>query len=158
MHPVLRSAGAARRGNRRTGVGNCHFNWHQLAKVYAPATVATALRHVASALNRAVSNGYADSNPFKGARLPPTANRDRMFEVAPGMYRGILVACPAQEWRTLPALCRIGGVRRPSEIFPLSGKMSTGRKRRCLSTPPRQNTATARIVGSFPFSRPGAGT
>ena len=44
-------------------------------------------------------------------------NKDREHFVSIPDYRRLLDACPDQEWRTLLALCRIGGLRNPSETL-----------------------------------------
>ena len=44
-------------------------------------------------------------------------SKDKEHFVSMPDYRRLLDACPDQEWRTLLALCRIGGLRNPSETL-----------------------------------------
>jgi integrase len=87
---------------------------------FAPATVANSLRGACAVFNWAVNQGVIEANPFKGIKRGANNNPERMFYVSMDWYRKLLEACPSQSWRTLLALCRIGGLRNPSETSRLT--------------------------------------
>ena len=87
---------------------------------YAEATIAGSFKRMCAVFKWAVEQGYLDANPFKGIRKGSMVNEDRMFYVPMDTYEKLLDACPDQTWRTLLALCRIGGLRNTSETFRLT--------------------------------------
>ena len=87
----------------------------ELLKKFKPRTVLTTFQHVCTLFSWGVKCGFLDENPFKGIRRPVPIRTEKAY-VSMDMYRAILDACPTQEWRVLVALCRIGGLRYPSEV------------------------------------------
>ncbi len=63
-----------------------------------------------------IDKGYLKSNPFKGVKRGSMVT-EKKRHVTMDEYRRLLEVCPNQAWRTLLALCRIGGLRSPSETF-----------------------------------------
>jgi len=91
------------------------FRKFLLAKGKAPATVSGHVKNLRQLWNFAVREGVAAENPWNEVPRDSQRNPMRNFYVTPEMYRALLDACPGQEWRTLIALCRIGGLRCDSE-------------------------------------------
>ncbi|MBO7723279.1 MAG: tyrosine-type recombinase/integrase [Thermoguttaceae bacterium] len=87
---------------------------------YAPATVSITIQRIKPIFRWGVKQGYLETNPFEGISKGSTANPDRMFFVPMNWYYKLLDACPDQTWRTILALCRIGGLRNPSETLRLT--------------------------------------
>lgn len=84
---------------------------------YSPATICGSFQRLAHVLNWGVENGLIEANPFKGIKRGSFVNPNRLFYVPMDWYHKLLEACPCQTWRTLLALCRIGGLRNPSETL-----------------------------------------
>jgi len=84
---------------------------------YAEATAAGAVKCVRSVYNWAVDANLLESHPFTDVYRGSFQNKRREFFVSRDWYRRLLDACPDQDWRTILALCRIGGLRRPSEVL-----------------------------------------
>jgi|LSQX01.2.fsa_nt_gb integrase len=87
---------------------------------YADATICGCIQRTATLFNWAVEQGYLEANPFKGVKRGSFENPNRMFYVPMDWYYKLLDACPSQTWKTLIALCRIGGLRNPSETLRLT--------------------------------------
>jgi hypothetical protein len=62
-----------------------------------------------------------DTNPFVGVKIDQRSDRSKNVFVDAAMATAILEACPDQEWRTLFALARYGGLRCPSEVLAVRG-------------------------------------
>lgn len=91
-----------------------------IKKGYAEASVCGSLQRANSVFYWAVENDYLEKNPFRGVKRGSFVNRNRDFYVSMKWYEKLLDACPDQTWRTLLALCRIGGLRNPSETLRLT--------------------------------------
>ena len=89
-----------------------------LLERYAVATVATHIKTVASVLNYAVDKKrkWLPDNPMVGISKGSFVNRKNDRTITMEEYAKLLDACPDQEWRTIIALARIGGLRCPSEL------------------------------------------
>ena len=87
---------------------------------YAQASVCGCFQRMTSVFNWGVEQGLLDENPFKGIRRGSFTNPDRQFFIPRDWYEKLLDACPDQCWRTLISLCRIGGLRNPSETLLLT--------------------------------------
>ena len=87
---------------------------------YAEASIAGSFKRMNAVFNWAVEQGYLEANPFRGIRKGSMVNEERMFYVPMDWYEKLLDACPDQTWRTLIALCRIGGLRNSSETLRLT--------------------------------------
>jgi integrase len=94
------------------------LNWKAslLAKDYAVATVAGYLQVSRTVFRWAVDNDWLLKNPLQKVPLGSFINRANDRIISMEEYTKLLDACPHQEWRTLVALARIGGLRCPSEL------------------------------------------
>jgi len=90
----------------------------ELLERYAVASVATYFKTVDSVLNYAVDKKrkWLPDNPMDGISKGSFVNRKNDRIVTMAEYARLLDACPDQEWRTIIALARIGGLRCPSEL------------------------------------------
>lgn len=95
---------------------------NDLLRLYSPATVAGTLKAVITAFNWAIEQKYLKEMPFNGVTRGSFVNESRWHFVSMQDYQRLLAACPCQDWRTLLALCRIGGLRNPSETLILTWK------------------------------------
>lgn len=69
--------------------------------------------------SEALTRGLVDSNPFADLPSANKANPDRQFFVTHEMIAACLEQATNQDWRTIMALCRFGGLRCPSEVLGL---------------------------------------
>ncbi len=69
--------------------------------------------------NHAVKKAVIDRNPFADLKSAAKSNPDRFHFVHRETMDRVLQACPDAEWRLIVSLARFGGLRCPSEIFPL---------------------------------------
>jgi integrase len=65
----------------------------------------------------AVRSRVIHSNPFDDVKPPSQVNDNRKHFVSREIAKAVLDACPDVEWRLIVALCRYGGIRRPSELL-----------------------------------------
>ena len=96
--------------------------WKQWLKSreYATASIAGCFQRVNTVFNWGIENELIEANPFKGIKRGSFVNKNRLFYVPMDWYEKLLDACPSQSWRTLIALCRIAGLRNPSETLLLT--------------------------------------
>jgi integrase len=87
---------------------------------YAPATVGRTVRRAQQFFRHAVRGKLLLENPFTGIKAPQHTNRARIFFVTREMTDKVLEACGNPEWRLIFALCRVGGLRCPSEVLGLT--------------------------------------
>ncbi len=123
---------------------------------YAEASVAGSFQKANAVFNWAASRGYMESNPFKGIKRGSMRNPDRMFYVPMDWYYKLLDACPDQTWRTLLALCRIGGLRNPSETLRLKWEDLDWMKGAILVHSPKtehHDGKDSRLIPMFPELR-----
>jgi len=86
----------------------------------APATVAKRV-HVARCLfGRAVRWEWLAKNPFGILRAGSQANPARSHYVGLEVIDAVLEACPSVQWRLVVSLCRLAGLRCPSEVGALT--------------------------------------
>jgi integrase len=86
----------------------------------APATVAKRV-HVARCLfGRAVRWEWLTKNPFGILRAGSQANPARSHYVGLEVMNNVLESCPSVEWKLVVALCRLAGLRCPSEVGALT--------------------------------------
>ena len=90
------------------------------SREYATASIAGCFQRVAAVFNWGIDRGLIESNPFKGIKRGSFENPHRLFYVPMDWYEKLLDACPCQTWRTILALCRIAGLRNPSETLRLT--------------------------------------
>lgn len=83
----------------------------------ADATIAGSIQRTRTVFDFAVQRGYIGENVFKRVERGSFENKDKEFFITRKSYGMLLDACPDQTWRTILALCRIGGLRNPSETL-----------------------------------------
>ncbi len=105
----------------------------------------------------AVDRGLVESNPFD--KLPSTSqgNEKRQFFVPVEAIELCMEHCPCDDWRTILALARFGGLRCPSELVAMrwsdidleAGKMTVN-----ASKTEHHATGGVRVCPIFPELRP----
>lgn len=98
------------------------FRKHLTERNLAEATIAGTIKRIRTVLNWAVKRQLLENNPFTDVPAGSFINKAREHFVSRDDYAKLLNACPSQEWRTILALCRIGGLRNPSETLALRWK------------------------------------
>jgi integrase len=83
---------------------------------YAPASVAGFVKVTKMVFEWAVDHEWLSRNPMKKIPNGSFINRDKDRIISMEEYAKLLDACPHQEWRTIIALARIGGLRCSSEL------------------------------------------
>jgi len=91
----------------------------ELLTRFSPASVALYVTLVKAVMNWAVGQEWLSKNPMLGIPIGSFVNRDKDKIITMAEYNQLLSACPNQEWRTIIALARIGGLRCPSELWQL---------------------------------------
>jgi integrase len=66
--------------------------------------------------NWAVQQDWLEKNPFDGIAHGNFVSEENYRHITEEEYLNLLEACPDQEWRTIIALARMGGLRCPSEL------------------------------------------
>lgn len=87
------------------------------AEGYAEASLAGCVQRAKTVFTWAVRKGVLPTNPFEGVRRGSFVNERKRAYISLDRYHRLLEVCPSQSWRTLLALCRIGGLRNPSETL-----------------------------------------
>lgn len=126
------------------------------AQGLSEASIAGSIQKSMAVFNWAVEQEYLESNPFRGIRRGSMRNPKRNFYVPMDWYEKLLDACPDQTWRTLLALCRIGGLRNPSETLLLTWADVDWVKRTLLVHSPKtehHDGKDCRIIPLFPELR-----
>lgn len=91
---------------------------HLLDEVEGP-TVANYLKEVKACFNWAKTQGWLEKSPLDGIGTGSFVNKKNDRIIPMNVYFRILDACPCQDWRTILALVRIGGLRCPNEVLRL---------------------------------------
>lgn len=125
---------------------------------YAAATIALTITRIKSVYRWAVNREYIDRNPFRFVEIDTGSfeNPDKMFFVSLQDYGKLLEACPNQTWRTVIALCRIGGLRHTSETSRLTwGDVNWEQNKLVVHSPKteRHRGKATRIIPLFPKLR-----
>jgi integrase len=76
--------------------------------------------HARQFFTAAVREGLITRNPFAAVSVQVGSAEAKHRFIGPEECRRILEACPCQDWRTLFALARWGGLRFPSEVLKLT--------------------------------------
>ena len=88
-----------------------------LLEEYAEASVAGYIKNLSAMLNWVVKKQkWLTENPLEDISRGSFVNRKNDRTISMAEYFQLLDACPSQEWRTIIALARIGGLRCPSEL------------------------------------------
>ena len=122
----------------------------------AEASTATYLKVTRTILNFAVDQKWLPDNPMRRIPIGSFVNRNKDRIISRGDYVKLLDACPNQEWRTIIALARIGGLRCPSELKQLRWTDINWEQNRFLVHSPKTEHHTnhrERIVPLFPELR-----
>lgn len=90
------------------------FRLYQLNRK-SRATVGGFVKGLRALWNFGIKLGVAEDNPWKQVPEDAQENPARKAFIPLEWYQRLLAACPNQEWRTLLAFCRIGGIRCDSE-------------------------------------------
>ena len=123
---------------------------------YADATLAGSHSRASAVFRWGVRHDYVDKNPFEDVKRESFVNEHRMHFVPMGHYERLLDACPDQTWRTLLALCRIGGLRNPSETLELRWTDVDWKNRSILVRSPKTEHHAgkeSRLIPMFPRLR-----
>ena len=129
---------------------------------YAGPTIGSSIRGASIVFNWAVEREIIEKNPFKHIQRPPANNPDRALYIPMDWYEKMLDACSrmgwsrerAQEWRTLLALCRIIGIRGPSEMRGLTwGSVNEEERSITIHSPKTEHHPgkESRVVPLFPM-------
>ena len=86
----------------------------------APATVAKRVNVARCLFGRAVRWEWLTKNPFADLTAGSQANPARSHYVGLETIDAVLEACPNLQWRLVVALCRLAGLRCPSEVGSLT--------------------------------------
>ena len=70
-------------------------------------------------MRSALDDGLIESNPFLGVKIDLSSDETKNRFIDGKKAMAILESCPDQEWRTIFALARFGGMRCPSEVLAL---------------------------------------
>lgn len=93
-------------------------NWKRdLESGYSDATVAGMIKVARTVFNWAVKQELIQKHKFNSISRGSFKNKSREFYVSLDWYRRLLDAAPNRTWRAIVALCRIGGLRCPSEVL-----------------------------------------
>jgi len=93
-----------------------------LRESLAEATVTGTISKVRTLFNWAKEHGWVLVSPMVGVPRGSFANPANDQIVSQEEYLKLLECCPCQEWRTILALVRYGGLRCPSEVMKLHWK------------------------------------
>lgn len=85
----------------------------------APATAAFYLKKARRFLALAVDHNVLKTSPFQEITVPSEKNPDRKFYVDHDTIKKLFRVC-SPEWQAAICLCRFGGMRFPSEVFPIT--------------------------------------
>ncbi len=124
-----------------------------LSNIYSEATVATTIGRFRTFWTWAESRGYVETNVFQSVKKGSDVNRERDFQIPREWTERILDACPSQNWRTLFALWRIGGLRQ-QEPLQLTWNCVNWEKKRLLVPSPktsRYEGRESRLIPLFPI-------
>lgn len=119
------------------------------------ATRAGTVRDVRRIFNFAKERDLVQSNPFDGIARGSFQNKKREYFVSRQDYESLLEACPSQQWRTLLALYRIGGLRKNEALSVQWADIDWERGRLLVHSPKteRYKGRETRVIPLFPELR-----
>ena len=96
-------------------------DWRQalVNKSLSEATVSKAVKHAKQFFAVATRRKLCNSNAFADVKAGGEENANRKAFIPLETFAQVLAACPNAEWRSIVALCRLGGLRCPSEVLAL---------------------------------------
>ena len=83
----------------------------------SPNTAGQHIKRCRQMMRAAAKDRLVEDNPFEGIKIDLRSDKTKNVFVDSAAAMAILDACPDQEWRTLFALARFGGLRCPSEVL-----------------------------------------
>ena len=111
---------------------------------HATATAARMIKHCRQFFTAAGRSNLIEKNPFADVKARAMENPALAFFVTREMTEQVLETCPNAQWRPLVALCRDGGLRRPSEPLALTwADMDWERNRFKVTSPKMARTTKA---------------
>ena len=123
---------------------------------FAEPTVTGYLNTLRMAFTWGVDHDWVRKNPTKSVPMGSYANRAKDRTISMDEYAKLLDACPNQEWRTIIALARVGGLRCPSELQRLKWADINWEQNRFVVRAPKTERYvqhSKRIVPLFPELR-----
>ena len=127
-----------------------------LLAAYAPASVAGVMKVAKTVFGWAVDHDWLTKNPLSKIPTGSFINRNNDRIISMDEYAKLLTGCSNQEWRTIIALARIGGLRCPSELRQLRWTDIHWSENRFLVRSPkteRHEGHRERLVPLFPVLR-----
>lgn len=119
----------------------------------SPVTADSYLNKVCSVFRWGSRNGFLRNDITVNIAVGPLVNKLREYEVSQEVFARVMAACKNQDERTLLALCRIGGLRNPSESLTLRwGCVDFERGRMEVVSPKTERYAAhrSRVIPLFP--------
>jgi len=118
----------------------------------APATVAKRVNVARCLFGRAVRWEWLTKNPFGILRAGSQANPARSHYVGLEVIDAVLEACPNLQWRLVVALCRLAGLRCPSEVGALTwGDLNWAKGRLVVRSPKTEHHGGEHAVRVVPI-------
>ncbi|MGN6546503.1 MAG: tyrosine-type recombinase/integrase [Aureliella sp.] len=96
--------------------------WHRWMigiKKLSPNTAGQHVKRCRQMMRAALEDGLIERNPFTGVKIDLSSDTSKNRFIDSDTALALLESCPDQEWRTIFALCRFGGLRCPSEVLAL---------------------------------------
>ncbi len=127
----------------------------RIKKPLAPMTIQKRLRFAKAIFRAAHRKKLIQENPFEDVNFT-TSKPERGFFVTPEMTARLLAACPDHHWRMIVLLCRIGGLRCPSEVLSLRWQdIDWGAERIVVHSPKTEHHPgkDKRVIPLFPELR-----
>ncbi len=121
----------------------------------SPNTAGQHVKRCPHMMRQAIKEKLTTENPFSDVKIDLRSDSSKDYEVTTADAQAILEACPDQEWRTLFALNRFGGLRCPSEVLRVKwSDIAWDRGRLKVSSPKTARYGKGeRIVPLFPELR-----
>ncbi len=121
----------------------------------SPNTAGQNVKRCRQMMRQAVDDRMIDKNPFAGVKIDLRSDSSKNRFIGATEAAAILDACPDQEWRTIFALARYGGLRCPSELLRLKWSDINWDRERFRVTAPKtaRYGKGERIVPLFPELR-----
>lgn len=93
-----------------------YLTWLRVVNQLAPISINKLLKHAMAVFNYAIDCEYTSrNNPFRGVRVPNIVQRTKQY-ISIEYTEKLMEAAPTDEWKTLIALLRYGGLR-PEEVI-----------------------------------------
>ncbi len=115
---------------RLLSLGDCQ-RWHRWmmdttkngdkpnGKALSPNTAGQHVKRCRQMMRQAMNDRLIERNPLEGIKVDLRSDTSKNRFIDAAMAAALLEACPDQQWRTLYALGRWGGLRCPSEVLRL---------------------------------------